>query len=45
VVRGYEAFPILFGTARAKDAFVVENLKLLGGCIQWNVSFSREAHD
>jgi hypothetical protein len=40
-----EAFPVLFGIARAKDAFVADNLELLGGSNQWSVSYSREAHD
>jgi hypothetical protein len=40
-----EAFPILFGIARAKDASVADNLELLGGSIKWSVSFSREVHD
>jgi hypothetical protein len=40
-----KAFPVLFGVARAKDAYVADNFKLLGGSNQWSVSFSREAHD
>jgi hypothetical protein len=40
-----EAFPVLFGIACAKDAFVADNLELLGGSNQWSVSYSREAHD
>jgi hypothetical protein len=40
-----EAFPILFGIARAKDASLADNLELLGGSIKWSVSFSREVHD
>jgi hypothetical protein len=40
-----EAFPILFGIARMKDASVADNMEVLGGSIQWNVSFVREAHD
>jgi hypothetical protein len=39
------AFPGLFGIACVKDAFVVDNREVLGGSIQWNVSFTREAHD
>jgi hypothetical protein len=39
------AFPILFSIACAKDAFVADNLEVLGGSNKWNVSFSREAHD
>jgi hypothetical protein len=38
-----EAFPILFGIARAKDAFVADNLELLGGSNQWSARFSRKA--
>jgi hypothetical protein len=40
-----EVFPVLFGVARMKDASVADNLEVLGGSIQWNVSFVREAHD
>jgi hypothetical protein len=40
-----EAFPVLFGIARAKDASVADNLDLLGGSNQWSVSFSRKVHD
>jgi hypothetical protein len=40
-----EVFPDLFGIARVKDASVADNLESLGGSIQWNVSFIREAHD
>jgi hypothetical protein len=39
------AFPILFGIACVNDAFVTNNIEVLGGSIQWNVSFTREAHD
>jgi hypothetical protein len=28
-----------------KDASVVDNMEILGGSTQWNVSFVREAHD
>jgi hypothetical protein len=35
----------LFGIAAAKDASVANNLELLGGSNQWNVSFTRKAHD
>jgi hypothetical protein len=38
-------FPDLFGIARVKDASVADNMEILGGSIQWNVSFVREAHD
>jgi hypothetical protein len=40
-----EAFPGLFGIACVKDASVVDNMEVLGGSIQWNVSFIREAYD
>jgi len=40
-----EVFPDLFGIARVKDALVAGNMEILGGSIQWNVSFVREAHD
>jgi hypothetical protein len=40
-----EAFPVIFGIARVKDASVVDNMEILGGSIQWDVSFVREAHD
>jgi hypothetical protein len=40
-----EVFPDLFGIARVKDASVADNMEILGGSIQWNVSFVREAHD
>jgi len=40
-----EVFPDLFGIARVKDASVANNMEILGGSIQWNVSFVREAHD
>jgi hypothetical protein len=39
------AFPALFGIARVKDVAVADNLEHLGDSIQWNVSFTREAHD
>jgi hypothetical protein len=31
------AFPDLYGFASAKDAFVADNLEILGGSNQWNV--------
>jgi hypothetical protein len=31
-----EAFPVLFGIARAKDASAADNLELLGDSNQWN---------
>jgi hypothetical protein len=40
-----EAFPVLFVIARAKDAFVADNLEFLVGSNQWCTSFSRKAHD
>jgi hypothetical protein len=40
-----EAFPVLFGIARAKDASVADNVELVGGFNQWSVRFFREAHD
>jgi hypothetical protein len=38
-------FPLLFGIACEKDTFVVNNLEFLGISNQWNVNFTREAHD
>jgi hypothetical protein len=38
-------FLALFGIACVKDTSVVDNLELLGGSNQWNVSFTREAHN
>ena len=35
----------LFSIACVKDASVADNLEVLGGFNQWNVSFSREAYD
>ena len=35
----------LFGIACVKDVSIVDNWEVLGGSIQWNVSFTREAHD
>lgn len=32
------AFPDLYGLASAKDASVADNLEILGGSNQWNVS-------
>jgi hypothetical protein len=40
-----DSFPVLFGIARSNDASVAANVELLGGSIQWNVSFIREEHD
>jgi hypothetical protein len=39
------AFPGLFSIACVKVASVATNFEVLGGSNQWNVSFSREAHD
>jgi hypothetical protein len=39
------AFTAFFGITRVKDAAVADNLEHLGDSIQWNVSFTREAHD
>jgi hypothetical protein len=38
-------YPDLYGIARVKDASVADNMEILGGSFQWNVSFVREAHD
>jgi hypothetical protein len=40
-----EVFPDLFGIARMKNASVADNMEVLDGSTQWNVSFVREAHD
>jgi hypothetical protein len=40
-----EVYPSLFGIARVKDALVADNMEVLGGSTQWNVSFVREARD
>jgi hypothetical protein len=39
------AFPALFGIAVAKDFSVANDLKFLDGSNQWNMNFTREAHD
>lgn len=39
------AFPTLFGITRVKDTSIADNLEFLGDSNQWNVSFTREAHD
>jgi hypothetical protein len=39
------AFPALFGIVRVEDASVADNLEVLGGSNQWNMSFTREAHN
>jgi len=38
-------FPTLFGIARVKDTVVADNLEFLSDSNQWNVSFTRKAHD
>jgi hypothetical protein len=40
-----KGFPALFDIACVKEASVADNLKFLGGSNQWNVSFTREAHN
>jgi len=40
-----EAFPVLFGIARANDAFVAAHLEFYGDSNQWNVSFARVTQD
>jgi hypothetical protein len=40
-----ETSSVLFGIASIKDAFVVTFVEFSGGVIQWNVSFTRAAHD
>jgi hypothetical protein len=40
-----EAFPVLYGIACEKDAFVAAHLDFSSGSLQWDVSFSRAAHD
>jgi hypothetical protein len=40
-----EAFPVLYGIACDKDACVAAHLDFSSGSIQWDVSFSRAAHD
>jgi hypothetical protein len=40
-----EAFPVLYGIACDKDAFVAAHLDFSSGSLQWDVSFSRAAHD
>jgi hypothetical protein len=38
-------FTDLFGIARVKDASIEDNMEVLDGATQWNVTFVREAHD
>lgn len=40
-----EAFPVLYGIARDKDAFVATHLDSASGSLQWDVSFIWAAHD
>ena len=39
------AFLVLYGIACEKNALVADDLEVLGGSNQWNVSFTREAND
>jgi hypothetical protein len=39
------SFSVLYGLACEKDASIAANLEFLGGSNQWNVSFTRTAHD
>jgi hypothetical protein len=39
------AFLVLFGIARAKDAPVEAHLEFSGGAIKWNVTFAIVAQD
>jgi hypothetical protein len=40
-----KAFRDLFGIVCVNDAFVVDNVKIPEDSIQWNVSFTKAAHD
>jgi hypothetical protein len=40
-----QAFPVLYGIACDKDAFVAAYLDFSSDSLQWDVSFSRVAHD
>jgi hypothetical protein len=40
-----EAFPILFGIPCANDASVTAHVEFARGVIQWNVGFTKAAHD
>jgi hypothetical protein len=40
-----EVFPILFGIAYKKNASIADHLESIGASNQWDVSFTREAHD
>lgn len=39
------SFPALYSIARSPDAWVVDNLSVVGGVVHWNVLFTRYAHD
>jgi len=38
-------YPVSFSIARFQDAWVVDNLSLVGGVAHWNVVFTRLAQD
>jgi hypothetical protein len=38
-------FLVHFGIARVKDASAADNMEILSGFTQWNMSFVRKAHD
>jgi len=40
-----EAFPVLYGIARDKDAPAAAHMASESGFLQWDVSFIRLAHD
>jgi hypothetical protein len=40
-----EAFSVLYGFARKKDALVVDHMDYSSSSLQWDVSFVRAAHD
>jgi hypothetical protein len=40
-----EAFPVLYGFARDKEALVAAHLVLESGSLQWDISFIRATHD
>jgi hypothetical protein len=40
-----EAFPVLYGIARDKDALVVAHLVPNSGSLQWDINFIQAAHD
>ena len=39
------AFPVLFGFNCTEGAFIMANLKFMGGSNQWNVSFTKAVQD